>query len=295
MQDGRDHEWGAFVADAVDATARPSRWTPSTCCSRCTRRARRRSRRRCCTPSAGYLTYVAVTHRWIFDIHDDDVYWCAADIGWVTGHSYIVYGPLANGTTERAVRGRPGTARTRTATGQIVERYGVDPVLHGANTDPRLMRDSSPQVPAAHDLMLAAPAGIGRRADQSRGVGVVMEVHRGRALPDRGHVVADRDRWHPDHAASRDRDDEAGLGDAAVPRDPGRGRGRPRRSGGAGQRRLPRITRPWPGMFRTLYRTTSATSPTTSPGSASTSTSRATAPARTPRATSGCSGGSTTS
>src|SRR5947207_2669352 len=47
----------------------------------------------------GYLTQVTATHRMIFDIHDDDVYWCAADIGWVTGHSYIVYGPLANHTT----------------------------------------------------------------------------------------------------------------------------------------------------------------------------------------------------
>src|SRR5205814_2439301 len=49
--------------------------------------------------TGGYLTGVAATHRYIFDIHDDDVYWCAADIGWVTGHSYIVYGPLANHTT----------------------------------------------------------------------------------------------------------------------------------------------------------------------------------------------------
>ncbi|HEY6957237.1 MAG TPA: AMP-binding protein, partial [Candidatus Limnocylindria bacterium] len=48
--------------------------------------------------TAGYLTGVATTHRMVFDIKDDDVYWCAADIGWVTGHSYIVFGPLANGT-----------------------------------------------------------------------------------------------------------------------------------------------------------------------------------------------------
>src|SRR5437899_10702888 len=48
---------------------------------------------------AGYLSYVTATSKWILDIHPDDVYWCMADIGWITGHSYIVYGPLANGET----------------------------------------------------------------------------------------------------------------------------------------------------------------------------------------------------
>ena len=57
--------------------------------------------------TGGYLTGVAATHRYIFDIHDDDVYWCAADIGWVTGHSYIVYGPLANHTTGIIYEGAP--------------------------------------------------------------------------------------------------------------------------------------------------------------------------------------------
>jgi len=49
--------------------------------------------------TGGYLVYVAMTHKYIFDVHDEDTYWCTADIGWVTGHSYIVYGPLANGAT----------------------------------------------------------------------------------------------------------------------------------------------------------------------------------------------------
>ena len=58
--------------------------------------------------TAGYLLQAAVTHKWIFDIHDDTVWWCAADIGWVTGHSYIVYGPLANATTSILYEGDPG-------------------------------------------------------------------------------------------------------------------------------------------------------------------------------------------
>ncbi len=57
--------------------------------------------------TGGYLTYVAMTHKYIFDLHDDDTYWCTADIGWITGHSYIVYGPLANGATSLMFEGVP--------------------------------------------------------------------------------------------------------------------------------------------------------------------------------------------
>ena len=58
--------------------------------------------------TAGYLVGVAATHHYIFDLKpDDDVYWCAADVGWVTGHSYIVYGPLCNGTTSVIYEGTP--------------------------------------------------------------------------------------------------------------------------------------------------------------------------------------------
>ena len=64
----------------------------------------------------------SVTHRWIFDIQDDDIWWCAADVGWVTGHSYIVYGPLNNGVTSVLYEGDPmspaptGTGRSSSAT-----------------------------------------------------------------------------------------------------------------------------------------------------------------------------------
>ncbi len=49
--------------------------------------------------TGGYLVYAAITHQYVFDYHDGDIYWCTADVGWVTGHSYIVYGPLSNGAT----------------------------------------------------------------------------------------------------------------------------------------------------------------------------------------------------
>ena len=75
--------------------------------------------------TGGYLTQVAYTHKQVFDLHPDtDVYWCAADIGWVTGHSYIVYGPLANRTTSVMYEGTPNfPAEDRHW--QIIERYGV--------------------------------------------------------------------------------------------------------------------------------------------------------------------------
>jgi acetyl-CoA synthetase len=57
--------------------------------------------------TAGYLVYVSMTHQYVFDYHDGDVYWCTADVGWVTGHSYIVYGPLANGATTLMFEGVP--------------------------------------------------------------------------------------------------------------------------------------------------------------------------------------------
>ena len=68
--------------------------------------------------TGGYLLGVSLTHKWVFDIKDDDVYWCTADVGWVTGHSYIVYGPLANGDHGRDVRGRPEPPEAKTASGR---------------------------------------------------------------------------------------------------------------------------------------------------------------------------------
>jgi acetyl-CoA synthetase len=74
--------------------------------------------------TGGYLTYVAMTHKYIFDIHEDDTFWCTADIGWITGHSYIVYGPLAVGATSLMFEGIP-TYPDPSRFWQIVAKYGV--------------------------------------------------------------------------------------------------------------------------------------------------------------------------
>jgi len=75
--------------------------------------------------SGGYLTGVSATHRYIFDLHpEEDVYWCAADVGWVTGHSYIVYGPLANGATTVMYEGAPDYPH-KGIWWEIIQKYGV--------------------------------------------------------------------------------------------------------------------------------------------------------------------------
>lgn len=75
--------------------------------------------------TGGYLVFVAITHKYIFDVRDEDTFWCTADIGWVTGHSYIVYGPLANGATSLMFEGVP-TYPDASRFWQIVDKYQVN-------------------------------------------------------------------------------------------------------------------------------------------------------------------------
>jgi acetyl-CoA synthetase len=75
--------------------------------------------------TAGYLLFAKLTHRCVFDIHDADVYWCTADVGWVTGHSYVVYGPLANGATSLMYEGAPNWPEPDRFW-RIVAKYGVN-------------------------------------------------------------------------------------------------------------------------------------------------------------------------
>ena len=101
--------------------------------------------------TGGYLTQVAFTHKYVFDLHPDtDVYWCTADVGWVTGHSYIVYGPLANGATivmYEGVPNYPGNDRFW----EIVEKYGVT-IFYTAPTAIRTMMKWGHEEPQKHDL-----------------------------------------------------------------------------------------------------------------------------------------------
>ena len=164
--------------------------------------------------TGGYLVYAAMTHQYVFDYHDGDIYWCTADVGWVTGHSYILYGPLANGATTLMFEGVP-TYPSISRFWEVIDKHNVN-IFYTAPT-------------AIRSLMQAGEEPVKKTSRKSlRLLGSVGEpinpeawewYHRvvgDEPLPDRRHLVADRDRRHPDHAAARRDEAQAGLGDAAV-------------------------------------------------------------------------------
>jgi hypothetical protein len=243
--------------------------------------------------TGGYLTGAAATTKYVFDLREEDVYWCTADIGWVTGHSYIVYGPLANGATCVLYEGAPDWPE-KDRFWAICERYGVT-VFYTAPTAIRAFMKWGREYPAQYDLSSLRLLGSwASRSTPRRGCGT--RSTSARPLPDRRHVVADRDGRDHDLAPPRPHRHQARLGHGA--RSP------------ASRRRCstPRPTRsrraagcsPSPARGRRCCApsgaTTSATSTPTSPSgrAAPTSTSPATAPSATRTATTGSSAASTT-
>ena len=107
----------------------------------------------------GYLSYVAGTSKYYQDIHPDDTYWCFADIGWITGHSYIVYGPLALGTTTVMYEGTP-TYPDPGRPWRIAEKLGVD-IFHTAPTTIRMLRKVGPDEPAKYDFSFKTMTTVG--------------------------------------------------------------------------------------------------------------------------------------
>jgi acetyl-CoA synthetase len=100
--------------------------------------------------TGGYLVGTYATTKWVFDLRDDDLYWCTADIGWVTGHSYVVYGPLANGTTVLMYEGAPDWPQ-KDRFWRLIARYGVT-VFYTAPTAIRAFMKWGVNWPAGHDL-----------------------------------------------------------------------------------------------------------------------------------------------
>jgi len=100
--------------------------------------------------TGGYMVGVSATHRWVFDIKDEDIFWCTADIGWVTGHSYVVYGPLANGATVFMYEGSPDWP-DKSRWWEMIEKYRIS-ILYTAPTAIRAFMGWGDQHVRKHDL-----------------------------------------------------------------------------------------------------------------------------------------------
>jgi len=110
--------------------------------------------------TGGYLVYVSMTHQFVFDYHEGDIYWCTADVGWVTGHSYIVYGPLANGATSLIFEGIP-TYPTPSRFWQVVDKHKVN-IFYTAPTALRaLMREGEGHVKSTSRASLRLLGSVG--------------------------------------------------------------------------------------------------------------------------------------
>jgi acetyl-CoA synthetase len=150
MTDGRDHWWHDLMTDA-DAECPPEQMDAEDLLYLLYTSGTTAKPKGIMHTTGGYLTQVAFTHKYVFDLHPErDVYWCAADIGWVTGHSYIVYGPLTNGATSVMYEGTPDYP-DKDRWWSIVERYGVS-ILYCAPTAIRTFMKWGTQFPEAHNL-----------------------------------------------------------------------------------------------------------------------------------------------
>jgi acetyl-CoA synthetase len=202
--------------------------------------------------TGGYLVGTALTHKWIFDIKDEDVYWCTADIGWVTGHSYIVYGPLANGTTTLMFEGVPDYP-DKDRFWAIVEKYRVT-ILYTAPTAIRTFMRWGEEYPNKHDLSsLRLLGSVGEPINPEAWMWYYRVIGKERCpivdtwwQTETGHILitplpgistlkpGSANRPFPGIEA-------AVLDESGTPIPPGQGAG------------YLVITKPWPGMLRTLY------------------------------------------
>ena len=113
----------------------------------------------CQHSTGGYMSYVAGTTKYYQDIHPEDVYWCFADIGWITGHSYIVYGPLANAATAVVYEGAPAYPDAGRPW-RIAEQLGVN-IFHTAPTTIRMLRKLGPDEPAKYNFQFKHMTTVG--------------------------------------------------------------------------------------------------------------------------------------
>ena len=154
--------------------------------------------------TGGYLVGTYATTQWVFDLRDEDVYWCTADIGWVTGHSYVVYGPLANGATVVMYEGAPDWPQ-KDRFWQLIERYGVT-IFYTAPTAIRAFMKwgrSGPRNAGSNHCGCSDRSAS--RSIPKRGCGTTSTSA---AAAVRSSIRGGRRRpAHPDHATARHHDD----------------------------------------------------------------------------------------
>ena len=253
----RRDEGGArpLVAPPHGATRRqrasPSRWTPRTCSSSSTRRARRANRRASSTRPAAISSARRRRRSYVFDLKDDDVFWCTADVGWVTGHSYLVYGPLANGATCVMYEGAPDWPE-KDRFWEICETLRRDDSLHRADGDSRVHEVGRPVAGEARSVA-PPPARLRRRADQSRSVDVV-SARRSAATAARSSTRGGRRRPARSSISPLPGITETKPGSATTPLPGYRAalldaNAKEIKVGGG----LLALTKPWPSMLRTIW------------------------------------------
>jgi acetyl-CoA synthetase len=200
--------------------------------------------------TGGYLTGVYATTKWVFDLKDEDVYWCTADIGWVTGHSYVVYGPLANGATVVMYEGAPDWPQ-KDRLWEIVERYGVT-IFYTAPTAIRAFMKWGTDWPAKHDLTsLRLMGSVGEPINPEAWVWYHLHIGNSRC------PIVDT-WWQTETGAiaitplpgiTRTKPGSATQAFPGISAQVLNDKGQPVPVGGG----LLAITKPWPSMLRTIY------------------------------------------
>jgi acetyl-CoA synthetase len=249
MTEGRDHWWHRLV-DHVPAECAPEAMDSEDMLFILYTSGTTGKPKGIVHTTGGYLTQVACTTRYVFDLRDGDVFWCTADVGWVTGHSYVVYGPLAIGATVLMYEGAPDWPE-RDRFWRLIHKYGVT-VFYTAPTAIRAFMKWGEDLPARHDLSTLRLLGsVGEPINPEAWIWYHKHIGGGRCP-----IV---DTWWQTETGGIMITPLPGVtttkpGSATIPF-PGisaelvDNAGLPIEKGGG----LLTITEPWPGMLRTIY------------------------------------------